>query len=66
MKFRSEEQAAAFEKLYLDYFTYVYTYEVGYPDDFDREGNFSNFTDRENFAEELQEAGMRIKVLDGY
>ena len=65
-KFRSEEQAALFEKLYLDYFTYVYKYEVGYPDDFNQDGEYSNCTDRERFLEDIQEAGMRIKVLDGY
>ena len=56
-----------FEELYCKFWEYVYEYEVGYKGDF-RKGieSFSNGVNREEFKELLEEAGMRIKVVDGY
>ena len=56
-----------FEELYCKFWEYVYEYEVGYKEDFKSEKEcFSNGVNREDFKELIGEAGMRIKVVDGY
>jgi hypothetical protein len=63
-KMNKEER---FEKLYNDFFSYIYKYEVGYENDFtSNKEKYINGVNRTNFREILQEAGMQIKVCDGY
>lgn len=61
----SDQQKEDFKNLYIAYFKYVYKYEVGYEDHFDVT-NMLYQLDMENFAQELDDAGMTIKVVLGY
>jgi hypothetical protein len=54
-----------FEKLYIEYWSYVYEFEVGYKDNFNPDKRNRSF-DRDSFKEQLYEDGMAIKVNDGY
>ena len=54
-----------FAQLFLDYYAYVYEFEVHYKDNF--KPNVYNMSyDREFFAERIQDDGMAIKVNEGY
>ena len=56
-----------FEELYRKFFKYVYKYEVGYEEDFKvNKEDYRNHVNRSDFREMLDEAGMVIKVCDGY
>ena len=61
----SEEQKKEFKDLYEKYYRYVYKYEVGYEEHFDVTKMIYQL-DMENFAQELDDAGMTIKVVQGY
>jgi len=61
----TEEQQKDFEELFLKYYTYVYKYEVGYEEDFKPDACEWQWN-RNSFLHELYDAGMTIKVVDGY
>lgn len=61
------EMDEEFEELYRKFFKYVYKYEVGYEEDFKvNKEDYHNHVNRSDFREMLDEAGMVIKVCDGY
>jgi hypothetical protein len=61
------EMEEDFEELYRKFFKYVYKYHVGYEEDFKvNKEDYHNHTNRDDFREMLDEAGMVIKVCDGY
>jgi hypothetical protein len=56
-----------FEELYCKFWEYVYEYEVGYKEDFHKDKEcYGNRVSRMDFKDMLEEAGMVIKVCDGY
>ena len=56
-----------FEELYRKFFKYVYKYHIGYEEDFkENKEDYGNHVNRADFREILDEAGMVIKVCDGY
>lgn len=55
-------KAEEFEALYQAYWSYVYKYEVG--DSW--QPNKAPSYHRRDFEEQLQDAGMTIKVTEGY
>ncbi len=61
----SDEQKKDFEELYDKYYRYVFKYEVRHEEDFKPE-NMSYYNSYESFANELDDAGMCIKVNEGY
>ena len=61
----SEEQKKDFIELYEKYYRYVYKYEVGHEDHYDV-NNVIYQIDMDNFSQELDDAGMSIKVVEGY
>lgn len=61
----SEEQKKDFIELYEKYYRYVYKYEVGHEDHYDV-NNVIYQIDMDNFSQELDDAGMCIKVVEGY
>lgn len=56
-------QREEFEKLYLQYWTYIYKYEIGYIGDFNP--NKPSYA-RQDFSDQLYDEGMTIKVNHGY
>lgn len=60
-----EERKKEFIELYDKYYRYVYKYEVGYENDYDVD-NMIWQQDMDNFSQSLGDAGMCIKVVEGY
>lgn len=63
MKDWTPEMRSDFEELYQKYWKFVYKYEVGYESHFKPDDPWYQ---RSEFYEELYEAGMHIKVSQGY
>jgi len=61
----SEEQKKEFAELYEKYYRYVYKWEVGHEDHYDVNKVIYQI-DMDNFSQELYDAGMCIKVVEGY
>jgi len=51
----------AFEALYAAWINYLYTHEVGYPEDAKKP-----WFSKDDFRDKLREDGMCIKVCEGY
>jgi len=58
-------QEERFEKLFLDYFSYIYEFEIGHKNDFKPE-KIHYFVNRESFKQDIQEMGSNIMEWDGY
>lgn len=54
-----------FEKLYQDFYEYVFEFEVGYKEDFNKDKP-RYYMDRNNFKELLEDCGREIKCQEGY
>lgn len=63
MHFINKEQEAEFEDLYKKYYQYIYKWEVGYEEDFVSD-KYPVY--KIDFKQDLNEEGMRIKVVEGY